>query len=446
MDDNSVDLTIKTWLNKIDQTLPPSVELSIKATLNHLPPHSPRAKWNLYVASALLLLFSGLIVAGLNSPGLAESLKQIPLIGSLFDLVGDSGIKSAGHQGYATSVNQTVTDQNISLTLKEVMYDGTNLNLAMVVKGEPHSLGGISCVELIVDGKEVHYGASGWQQKMNDRELAEVQSFTILGSLRPQFNLQIRVNQVGKVRGTWIFETTVSTQKAQVAVRDFSPKAKVADGERQLMVKKVIFAPSSTMLEMELILPSEWKKPGRPDPETGDIRFQLITDQGLMLDATGQTSRGNFDGDPTLIKANYMPISRIPRYVVVKPVIVNMDVPSFTMEGELAQLPSTLSYGSHTKLQVIRFDYLSDKTVAHFEIKEIKPKVDPYELARSFRLKDAQGNMVFCSGPPVRENESTYQYRMDFPPVKVQDGWQAVAYVREEIKAIEPLQVKIPLN
>lgn len=446
MENSRIDLTIKNWLHSKEDKIPVRVEDGIKEAIFKLPDRPSRINRKAYLAGAVALLLVGITIAGLNSPSLADSLKQIPVIGSLFDITGDEGIKKAGQQGYSTHVDQIVTEQGITLSLKEVMFDGTSLNVAMVEKGDPGLMGDISMIELFIDGKEVNYGAGVWNKQTDTGELVEVTSFTILDTVPSSFDLEIRVKQIGKVSGTWILKTPVTTKKFQSVTREFDPGIKMVKAEGELLVKKLIFAPSTTMLEMEFKPPQEYIDQIRQLGQHSTIQYELINDQGVIFDCTGEsTEQGSFK-EPILIKARYMPVKRIPQYVIVRPFYRIYSNTSTAIEGDVGKLPGNLCYGSGTRIAVNSIEYLPDRTVVHFEIKEVIPEVIPYDLAACFRLKDDEGNIVQSSGSPVRENEDLYQYRMDFPPVKVQSGWKAATYVREEVKVIEPLQVRIPLD
>ncbi|SYX83598.1 DUF4179 domain-containing protein [Paenibacillus alvei] len=72
-----------------------------------------------------------MIFSGLASPAIAQTLKQIPFMNSVFKLVGDLGLQTAGEKGMVTSVNQRVTHKGVTLTISEMMYDGSRLSLVL---------------------------------------------------------------------------------------------------------------------------------------------------------------------------------------------------------------------------------------------------------------------------------------------------------------------------
>ncbi|MBG9735652.1 DUF4179 domain-containing protein [Paenibacillus alvei] len=72
-----------------------------------------------------------LIFSGLASPAIAQTLKQIPLMNSVFKLVGDLGLQSAEDKGMLTSVNQRVTHKDVTLSISELIYDGSRLSIVL---------------------------------------------------------------------------------------------------------------------------------------------------------------------------------------------------------------------------------------------------------------------------------------------------------------------------
>lgn len=79
------------------------------------------------VAGGLVLLIS----LGFISPAMAETLKQLPFMSSVFQLAGDAGLRKANEAGLTTNVEQTVTQDGMTLTVSEQMYDGSRLSLVL---------------------------------------------------------------------------------------------------------------------------------------------------------------------------------------------------------------------------------------------------------------------------------------------------------------------------
>ncbi|MEK3714761.1 MULTISPECIES: DUF4179 domain-containing protein [unclassified Paenibacillus] len=122
------------------------------------------------VAGGLVLLIS----LGFISPAMAETLKQLPFMSSVFQLAGDSGLRKANEAGLTTNVEQTVTLDGMTLKVSEQMYDGSRFSVVLTrvqakeeqkkeewwdlltQGGQP--AGGINNIEFLVNGEKVNTG------------------------------------------------------------------------------------------------------------------------------------------------------------------------------------------------------------------------------------------------------------------------------------------------
>ena len=80
----------------------------------------------------LSLAFCLIIGSAFVSPAMAKVLSNIPGFNSVFEFAGDRGLKIASEKGLSDTIEQTVTDQNISLTFQDVFFDGTRLSLGYI--------------------------------------------------------------------------------------------------------------------------------------------------------------------------------------------------------------------------------------------------------------------------------------------------------------------------
>lgn len=122
------------------------------------------------VAGGLVLLIS----LGFISPAMAETLKQLPFMSSVFQLAGDAGLRKANEAGLTTNVDQTVTVDGMTLRVSEQMYDGSRFSVVitrvqakeeqkkedwwdlLTRRGQP--AGGINNIEFLVNGVKVNTG------------------------------------------------------------------------------------------------------------------------------------------------------------------------------------------------------------------------------------------------------------------------------------------------
>lgn len=86
------------------------------------------------LTAAAALLGVGVFASGFVSPTMADSLKQIPLVGSIFNLIeADLGLQSAGKLGLTSDVNSTVSYKDIRFNVTETVYGGTQAAFAVNV-------------------------------------------------------------------------------------------------------------------------------------------------------------------------------------------------------------------------------------------------------------------------------------------------------------------------
>ncbi|WP_440961343.1 DUF4179 domain-containing protein [Paenibacillus nitricinens] len=92
-------------------------------------------KKTLVAASAAAVLAAGIIGSGFVSPVMAETLKQIPVVGSIFKGIDDKGLNAAEEKGLSTAPNQSVTHDGVTLKVTDAYYDGSRLAFAIEREG-----------------------------------------------------------------------------------------------------------------------------------------------------------------------------------------------------------------------------------------------------------------------------------------------------------------------
>ncbi|MBT2764889.1 DUF4179 domain-containing protein [Paenibacillus sp. ISL-20] len=96
----------------------------------------------------------GVMSSAFLSPIMAESLKNIPLVGSIFKLASDLGLRTAEERGLVTEPNASVTHEGVTIRIPQVVYDGSRLSLAVKREGSG-LIGGISDYEVVQEGENI---------------------------------------------------------------------------------------------------------------------------------------------------------------------------------------------------------------------------------------------------------------------------------------------------
>lgn len=89
-----------------------------------------RQRVMMMTASAAMIL-SLLFITSLISPTMAATIKEVPLLSSIFKLTGDLGLKAADEKGLSTKLHTSVTKDGFTLSVSEVVYDGTRVSIAI---------------------------------------------------------------------------------------------------------------------------------------------------------------------------------------------------------------------------------------------------------------------------------------------------------------------------
>ncbi|TVX93632.1 DUF4179 domain-containing protein [Paenibacillus agilis] len=100
-----------------------------------------RKKTNIWkkalIGTTVAAVVGGILLgSGFVSPVMAEALKHIPLIGSVFQNHNDAGLKRAVEKNLVAPLQQSVTHDGVTLAAKEMIYDGSRLSLVLERSGE----------------------------------------------------------------------------------------------------------------------------------------------------------------------------------------------------------------------------------------------------------------------------------------------------------------------
>ncbi len=156
------------------------------------------------IASVALILGSGFI-----SPKVANVLADVPLIGFMYNIAEhDKGLQTALSDDNKVKLNKTVTSNGIAITVEEIVYDGTRLN---VIFSMPEYMDIAPCF-LYVNGRELNTGES--LRVLEDQDgFRGLWEFPIDEELPDEFDLTLKFFQVGSTEGEWVFSTPIKKVK-----------------------------------------------------------------------------------------------------------------------------------------------------------------------------------------------------------------------------------------
>ncbi|WP_149093754.1 DUF4179 domain-containing protein [Paenibacillus terrae] len=268
--------------------------------------------------------------SGFVSPAMAETLKNIPLIGSVFQYTYDNGLRTAGKSGLTTTIPLSETQDGVTLHIKEVMFDGliaptgppkeavlfdTSENKAWkeAVLKKPEK-GYLSTPDVIIQGEEIkgeqllvllRYGgvdqgkvgqgkqlrgtftvANGEKELTDNMVVYEISRGLAEKQLPDEFNITVKLNVSG-IRAPFVFQVPVQNVfKHKILLR---PEKTQRSGSFSYTVKQIELTPVTT----RLIIDSKGKVTSTPE-KSGDFSpsrmyYDIVDQRGHTLNLN-QTS------------------------------------------------------------------------------------------------------------------------------------------------------------
>ncbi|AIQ66849.1 DUF4179 domain-containing protein [Paenibacillus graminis] len=310
-------------------------------------------KKTLFAASSAAALGAGIIGTGFVSPVMADTLKQIPIVGNVFKIVEDKGLKAAADKGLSTVPNQSVTHDGVTLKITNAYYDGSRLALAFEREGidneemlgkitiepikfdpavkEKHAntildqsvkgLLGLPIVKL-PDGKEISYGSgsTGDVKGQKNTLLYDLRNLNNTAAFGDEFVLSVSVpvTQVAEP-----FEFKVPLKKVTEGIVRLDLNQTKTTGEFSYTIKKLELTPATS----RLVVDQEGKIPSSPKPAAGysvsEMFYELSDDQG-----TAFTSSGSFLLPAIvypIVDRDFDPFPQGTKKITVKPFTYSID-------------------------------------------------------------------------------------------------------------------------
>lgn len=228
-----------------------------QATSPSLPPRSSRkqkwADWRRVALASIATLLIVLVVGTSVSPTFASYVSSF-----LTRLGGDWGLKKAAEQGFSTSVNTSVTDQGITLKVKDVLADPTRLVVTYVLLDEQGNVLPDLYFETFSPNKVYVSNEQGEIISERPRFQLGDQYADLTFSLRnPPNNMTVHleIQQYGSREGKpiqWSLKVPVDIEKSMAASKTVPIQQDYTTPQGlSFHAKQVTYAPSATRIELE---------------------------------------------------------------------------------------------------------------------------------------------------------------------------------------------------
>ncbi|BCG59262.1 DUF4179 domain-containing protein [Paenibacillus sp. URB8-2] len=295
-------------------------------------------------AGAAVILGICTIAAGFISPAWADTLRQIPMLSSIFEHTEDPGLKLAAEQGMTTTPGLSVTHDGVTLSVTEVFYDGTRMAigfersgiadervLAQITDFATHDfdkstkgLLGIPSVTL-PSGEVVEFGSSatGDVEGRPNTLLLELNELKNTAKYGDEFTVHISV-PVAQVAEPFEFQTNV--KKVTEGVINLTPNQGASRGSFSYSVKNLDITPAT----IRLMIDSKGEVPIAPE-QTGEyaptiVFYEIVDEEGHVI---SPRQMGYPNGRVSPIAASvdnlYDTFPQVPKTITVRPYTCTFD-------------------------------------------------------------------------------------------------------------------------
>ncbi|WP_175482271.1 DUF4179 domain-containing protein [Thermoflavimicrobium dichotomicum] len=268
--------------------IPEMVLSRIEETLTSLPEKKKRGNqmkkiW--LAATAASFMIAGTITAGLISPSFAATLNKVPVIGSIFEKIGDKGVKNAVKKGVTTNqINQTQEKDGVKLTIKDIIYDDTSLIISYEIKQGRKLTGQKMTVQTKKgkrtvpfptphvsfifkhNGKQLKGAVSGSIKEKNEHTIMGYESHQLEQPLPDKVKLQLKAFYSDPMRDNpqenkpLQFDFTVTAQKEKNN-KIFKPNITQSIGDINVEIKQVKVSSSYIQLDIKRFAPLDYTNP-----------------------------------------------------------------------------------------------------------------------------------------------------------------------------------------
>ncbi|QTL52795.1 MULTISPECIES: DUF4179 domain-containing protein [Priestia] len=269
-----------------------------KISYKHRYRISNRKRKGLYALSSVAVAFGLLVASSYQSPALASTLSQIPIIGSVFADSNSVGLKQAQKNGLTSQIGETQTVNGISVTLDEILYDQNGISLGYIIKSEK-KLGEYyfgAGMDFTINGKSPDGFSGSYGEKVQSATTrTAIQEINISEDMPNSFDLGLILH--GKNGETWYFSNPIKkiTDIKKIPIH----RSQNVDGIA-LKVEDLSLSKTGMSISYESAEKGEDFELSR----AGDIEFRVVDQDGKEIASHSGGAEGQMVKDKLVFKSN----------------------------------------------------------------------------------------------------------------------------------------------
>ncbi|RXI54852.1 DUF4179 domain-containing protein [Clostridium tetani] len=326
-------------------------------------------KWKKSIAYMVIISIIGIF---LGKPILARSINT--LSGIIEKLNYDMKYKDLSD--YTTTLNKTVTDKNVSITLTEILMDDNLLQIAYKihypnVKNDESKLSDIFLgLGVNINGEKLNAGRSGNTDFIDNNNVEVLQILNIVNKKIPKkINMKVYFKEMFGITGSWEFNFKVSKEKIYKKTRNIPINKYVELDNCKINVEKMSISPISTALIL--------KGYGEIKESILGLGFNIFDDRGkeiptttagLSYDPEKNNKIGGVINYSSLSNKNTKNITIVPKYW-------NHDIePNKSKPIDIKEkLPIILQQNEKNKLIIKDIKFKEDKIIVNYKAEGMSP-------------------------------------------------------------------------
>ncbi|MCV9949768.1 DUF4179 domain-containing protein [Paenibacillus sp. BT-177] len=281
-------------------------------------------------SAALVVAFALVVSTGFISPTMAASLKQIPGIDSIFQLAGDLGLQTADEKGLVSKPNLSDTHDGLTLSVPEVMFDGTRVSIALERQTTDKRFLNTELPLLLddliffINGKEINssYAPANTTNSIDPYMIpGKNKNSTIIqfSDLRNQggksfpdkFDLTISMPVSGIKQP---FKIEIPVKKNTKNNLTFTPSLKRKYQNIDYTLEKIELTPITTSITTRIKLPDNLKI----SSSLPFLSYEIYDDKGKKLNFISNNGWSATDGNVLINDSRFEPFTSPPKAITIK--------------------------------------------------------------------------------------------------------------------------------
>ncbi|ADU32087.1 DUF4179 domain-containing protein [Evansella cellulosilytica] len=437
---------MEKWEDKIKQEVneqPPSIVTErINATLQKLPTKRRNYKKLYFSAAAAVLAFGLTLGASFFSPTFADTVKSIPVIGSVFDTIGNIGVKKGSEEGLSILLGEQVIINEQTVTFTESLYDGSEIHLGYIIESPTRDIldlnkGFLSDIEFTVNNRSM--GSYGWGssgQILDNGTYAGTISIKFNDEVPDSFLLGIKP-RTGRA---WKVELPIELQGSH---ETFLVNETRGMEDITIHYDSITFYPTATEIAMRQVT-DEVKNP--EDDKYMFIDFKLVDDQGHVLQPLSGGGEGTTKGGKLVqtLQYNFEPLDTFPETITVRPYLINIGDDSLSfVRGKWEGEELVLSQGEIGNLIVTDVREEDGLVTVFYEV----DGDEFYDQSMAIWLEDSADNEYYFDRQLPKKIEGTKnKFEVSFSSAPALDDLYITTLEMKPLNYLEDLEITISIG